>query len=177
MIQMRELTFKGFLSKYVKELSDSGTLNISALCKEAVSYNHRLRAPLLLYAAVHQKTALLRSSLKEPGCGGELTVWLDLLESSDPVELLKKGLLPDEFQKVWTSFIARHDIPENETGLKSAMRQKIIQMQRSKNCSNYRLYKDLQLNPGNINSWLKNGDNTKVSYRTAARIVSYLSQY
>ena len=30
---------------------------------------------------------------------------------------------------------------------------------------------------GNINSWLKNGDGSKVSYQTASRIITYVMQY
>ena len=47
---MRELTFVGFLSRYVRELSMSGTNSISKLASEAATDNYRLREPLLLYA-------------------------------------------------------------------------------------------------------------------------------
>ncbi len=57
------------------------------------------------------------------------------------------------------------------------MRKKILSIQKEKNCSNYRVYTDLHLNPGNINSWLKNGDSTKVSYQTAEKIMNYVLQY
>lgn len=50
-------------------------------------------------------------------------------------------------------------------------------LQKKKNCSNYRLYKDLKLNPGNVNSWLKHGDGSKVSYQTAQQIITYVMQY
>ena len=174
---MRELTFKGFLAKYVKELSNAGKVDLNTLTSEALNGNYRLRAPLLLYAVKHGKAALLRSSLQKVGYQGELLTMLGTLEGLNLEESLAAGSLPDEYQKVWTSFNVRHDKPKNDEDLKAAMRNKIIQLQKAKNCSNYRLYKDLSLNPGNINSWLKNGDGTKVSYQTAQRIITYVMQY
>ena len=56
---MRELTFVGFLSRYVRELSMSGTNSISKLAREAATNNYRLREPLLLYALSTDNSALL----------------------------------------------------------------------------------------------------------------------
>lgn len=173
---MRKLTFKGFLTQYVKELSYAGTLDLSVLAGEAARDNFRLRAPLLLYAVKAGKGDLLRSKLlKQEGANGLLII-LSALEEADVDALLESGSLPKDYLKVWNSFKVRRDMPANEERLKKAMREKIIRLQKEKNCSNYRVYKDLNLNPGNINSWLKNGDGSKVSYQTASRIISYLTQ-
>ena len=102
---------------------------------------------------------------------------LTRLEGSDVEGLLEGGKLPEEYLKVWNFFKTRRNRPKNEDALKAAMREKIIRLQKDKNCSNYRLYKDLKLNPGNINCWLKNGDGSKVSYQTAQRIITYVMQY
>ena len=75
-------------------------------------------------------------------------------------ERLKNGLAPDEYTKAWNSFLAARDAPKRDNDLKGAMRKKILSIQKEKHCSNYRVYTDLHLNPGNINSWLKNGDCT-----------------
>lgn len=174
---MRKLTFKGFLASYVKELSCAGTVNLRTLAGEAASTNFRLRAPLLLYAVVHGKTALLRKHLMENDCADELLQMLELLDASDVVDLLEQGKLPEAYLKIWNSFLVRQNRPQNDDALKAAMREKILQLQKAKGCSNYRLYRDLKLNPGNINSWLKNGDSSKVSYQTAQRIITYMIQY
>ena len=174
---MRNLTFKGLLEKYIKGLSYAGTVDIRKLTSEVMSGNYRLRAPLLLYAVTHGKTDLLKSCLlKEEAPEGLLTM-LTHLEGSNLEELLEDGTLPEEYRKVWNSFKVRKNQPETEDALKAAMRNKILHLQKTKNCSNYRLYKDLNLNPGNINSWLKNGDGSKVSYHTAERIITYVMQY
>ena len=64
---MRELTFKGFLSQYVKELSYTGTVDLNTLTSEALNGNYRLRAPLLLYAVMNEKSNLLKSHLNSAG--------------------------------------------------------------------------------------------------------------
>ena len=60
---MRELTFVGFLSRYVRDLSMSGTNSISKLAREADKANARLREPLLLYALFSDNSALLQKSI------------------------------------------------------------------------------------------------------------------
>ncbi len=174
---MRKLTFKGFLASYVKELSHSGTVDVSTLAKEATKDNFRLCAPLVLYAVVHGKSGLLRRELTSNGCKDEPLQTLEILDRSGVEMMLEQGDLPEEYLKVWNSFKVRRDRPQNNEVLKAAMREKIIQLQKDKNCSNYRLYKDLRLNPGNVNSWLKHGDGSKVSYQTAQQIITYVMQY
>ena len=173
---MRKLTFKGFLAQYVKNLSYARTVDLELLAGELNSGNGRLAAPLLLYAVMHGKTALLRSALAEKGCSEDMINMLHLLEKSNVEELLESGNLPEEYLKVWNSFKAKRDQPKNDNALKDAMREKTLQLLKEKDCSNYRVYKDLNLNPGNINSWLKNGDSTKVSYHTAKQVMDYVLQ-
>ena len=174
---MRELTFKGFLAGYVKGLSCSGTVDLAALTAEAADNNHRLRAPLLLYAVTHGKADILRSNLKKHSCPDDLPDMLSLLEHTEIEKALEAGTLPEEYCKIWNSFKVKHGEPEAEEQLKAKMREKILSLQADKGCSNYRLYKDPALNPGNINSWLKNGDNRKVSYSTAQKIINYVMNY
>lgn len=174
---MRTLTFKGFLAAYVKELSYARTLNLSTLAKEAAGNNPRLRAPLLLYALTHGKSGLLRKKLEEIGGADAFLQTLSQLEGQDLESLLAQGELSEEYRKLWHSYTVRRDRPKNDEALKASMRRKIIQLQKEKKCSNYRLYTDLKLNPGNINSWLKNGEGSKVSYQTAQQIVTYVTRY
>ena len=62
---MRELTFLGFLTEYVRSLSKAGTASVFALAKKASSDNPRLREPLLLYTlASGKKDILLRAAKK-----------------------------------------------------------------------------------------------------------------
>ena len=160
-----------------KELSYAGTIDLSVLAGEATRDNLRLRAPLLLYATKWGKVQLLKTHLLKLDGAEELLNMLSFLEQRNVEVALANNELPEEYLKVWNSYKVRRDKPKNEDELIEAMRKKIIQLQQAKKCSNYRLYTDLKLNPGNINSWLKNGDSSKLSYRTASKIITYVMQY
>lgn len=72
--------------------------------------------------------------------------------------------LPSAYHKVWRSYIAQKNRKDTGARTKELMRQRILAMQADKGVSNYRIYKELDLNPGNINDWLKNGAGEKVSF-------------
>ena len=57
---------------------------------------------------------------------------------------------------------------------KDLMRDKIIKLQAKYQMTNYRIYTELKLNPGNMNAWLKQGEHGKVSLDTARRTLHYL---
>ena len=174
---MRKLTFKGFLSQYVKKLSYTNTMNLKRLAEEAATSNYRLRAPLVLYSLATGKDRQLLSFLQSNHSTIDAQNALLDLSRGSLEERLEGGFAPDEYTKVWSSFLVARDAPKRDDNLKIAMRKKILSIQKEKNCSNYRVYTDLHLNPGNINSWLKNGDSTKVSYQTAEKIMNYVLQY
>ncbi|WP_308564437.1 hypothetical protein [uncultured Faecalibacterium sp.] len=43
--------------------------------------------------------------------------------------------------------------------------------------TNYRIYTDLRLNPGNVNAWLKHNDSSKMSLDCARQIYKYAKSY
>ncbi len=174
---MRELTFPGFLKRYVRELSLSGTTSLFALAGEAAGENPRLREPLFLYALFSEKEDLLLRAVKDTPLKAPYAMLLQendkgslrkALESSDPA-------LPAEYHKVWRSYLSLRDRKKSEDATKDLMRDRILAMQKAQGVSNYRLYTDLELNPGNINAWLKHGKSEKVSLATARRAMEYLS--
>ena len=55
---MRQLSFKGFLSAYLRELSGQESLSISKLALMAKEEMPRLREPLFLYAAICMTSTL-----------------------------------------------------------------------------------------------------------------------
>ena len=52
----------------------------------------------------------------------------------------------------------------------------VIDLQKKK-LTNYRLYTDLKLNPGNVNAWLKHNDSSKMSLDCARQIYKYAKNY
>lgn len=168
---MRQLTFPGFIRSYVRSLSLCDSTNIRKLAAEAASDNPRLREPLLLYADSVRKTELLRSAHEELAA-----YYGPLLDRQDLAELLSRGELPAEYAKVWTTFLSLRDRPEADAQTKEWMRRKLLRIASEKGISNYRMYTDLHLNPGNVNAWLKHGADEKVSLDTARRILEYVSK-
>lgn len=57
------------------------------------------------------------------------------------------------------------------------MYNKISEVKQAKCVSNYRIYKELNLNPGNVNAFLKNEDTSKVSVDTARKILAFVNDY
>ena len=54
---------------------------------------------------------------------------------------------------------------------------KISEVKEAKSVSNYRIYKEMNLNPGNVNAFLKNEDTSKVSLDTARKILAFVNEY
>ena len=165
---MRALTFKGFLTQYVKELSQTNTLNLKTLAREAEDGNYRLAAPLVLYALVTEKKDSLHRSLGSSVTADEMRRDLQAFSGADVEQMLSSGKAPRDYAKVWESFLVAKKAPERDKALKEAIRKKVLQTMQASNCTNYRIYTDLKLNPGNVSS--------KVSYKNAERIMNYVMQ-
>ena len=173
---MRELTFKGFLKQYVKSLSYSGTNGLYKLAAEAASGNPRLREPLLLYALFSGKETVLMQATKDMGLQIEYS---GLLRQYD-IERMKRALcendslLPERYRRVYRSYMSIVNKRNNDKQVKLLMRNRIIKLQQEKKISTYRIYTDLKLNHGNINTYIKNGNCTKISLDTARSVLAYL---
>jgi len=173
---MRQLTFKGFLKRYLKILSGHNGINLRLLLVHAESTNVRLREPLFLYMmAVGKKQQFLEFAYGKEVFSELINVanaydWQSLnhaLESND-------ANLPIQLQKVHDSYRVKRDWKEGENHSKFLMWNRITALKKEKGISNYRIYKDLELNPGNINAYLKHGDPSKLSLATARRTLEYL---
>ena len=57
------------------------------------------------------------------------------------------------------------------------MYKRISEVKQAKCVTNYRIYKELNLNPGNVNAFLKNEDTSKVSVDTARKILAFVNNY
>ena len=172
---MRELTFKGFLGQYVYAMSDNKTNDIKLLADEALT-NHRLVEPLVLYAVATNKQRRLRRVAKDPHlvrASLELPddmSWenvLSLLENND------ESALRYEYHKAYRSYLYRRNIQKSQNHTKMLILNKTKRFQSESGITNYRVYTDLALNPGNVNAYFR-GDVSKVSLGTAERILQYM---
>ena len=173
---MRELTFRGFLTQYVKHLSVQETTSLYKLAKEASSTNPRLKEPLFLYALFSQKKDGLLQATKTAPLHEEYHRLMTLYTAEQMTELLEQEspLIAVEYHKVWRSFKSRKNKWKADDHTKELMRQKVKYLQEKTGITNYRIYTDLQLNPGNLNAWLKHGFHDRVSLETARKTLQYV---
>ncbi|MBQ5328334.1 MAG: transcriptional regulator [Oscillospiraceae bacterium] len=172
---MRELTFLGFLTEYVRSLSKAGTASVFALAKEASSDNPRLREPLFLYALASGKKDILLRAAKKFALEEFYAPALAAIGDNSIKTVLEENCLPQEYLKVWRSYLAKKNTFRTNDVTKELMRNKILRLQKERNVTNYRIYTDLKMNPGNLNAWLKHGDNSKISLDSARSCLMYLS--
>lgn len=176
---MRDLTFRGFLTQYVKQLSVEKTNSLYKLAVEASSNNPRLREPLFLYAVYTQKEKVLLQATKEPALHAEYDHMVSLYTADRLLELFQQtsSLLPAEYHKVWRSYQSCKNRGQADEHTKELMRQKVKRLQEKNGVTTYRIYTDLKLNPGNLNAWLKHGNGNKVSLETARRTLRYVESH
>lgn len=174
---MRELTFKGFLTCYVRQLSKTDTNSLYKLVAEAATDNPRLREPLFLYALYSEKLSVLLQATKNAALRATYDEMAQYTAQQMTV-LLENGssTLSNEYHKVWRSYLSQKNRGQADDHTKELMRQKVKRLQVKHGVSNYRIYTDLQLNPGNLNAWLKHGHSDKVSLETARRTLRYVEQ-
>ena len=175
---MRKLTFEGFLKQYVAELSGVQTAGIHKLVA-CLNENPRLKEPLFLYALAFDKVDLLLRYTVTSAVVAEyeqlsnrysLAQMLVLLENQSPE-------LTEGYLKVWRSYCSVRDTSLADNDTKALIHHRVLELQRKKKLTNYRLYTDLKLNPGNVNAWLKHNDSSKMSLDCAHQIYKYAKSY
>ena len=85
--------------------------------------------------------------------------------------------LPEGYLKVWRSYCSVRDAALADNDTKELIHRRVLELQQKKKLTNYRLYKDLKLNPGNVNAWLKHNDSSKMSLDCARQIYKYAKSY
>jgi hypothetical protein len=171
---MRELTFKGFLKRYVKELSHQHTNNIYKLVKETANENPRLYEPLILYANLNSKNnELLMAVSNEPNF--DKRKLQDYMQYTSQFQNIENISL--EYKKVHNSYLYYKNKLINENHTKELMYNKIMKLKSEKNITNYKIYHNLSINSGNFNTFIKNKQLSKCSIKTLRIVIDYLENY
>ena len=169
---MRQLTWKGFLASYVKDLSCADTCSINKLVKE-LDQNPRIKEPLILYGIA---TGIPKGiPQRYPEFYEEYVYISNLFKDNSPTEFSAKKL-PIKYYKVFTSYEYHQNRVKRDHHTKLLMWRKITEIKKQKGISNYRIYTDLKINPGNVNCFLKNGNVEKLGIDTARRILEYVKK-
>ena len=166
---MRKLTMLGFLSQYVRELAEADTLNVQKLYSIVQSGNYRLKEPLFLYCYYNKKADILTRYLNASDME-EFLVMVKVVESGNFTSLLPN------YVKVFNAYEYQYNKHDNETRIKMLMVKKITRLQTEKGVSNYRVYTDLRINPGNYDSFVKGRNYSKLSLNKSREILNYLER-
>lgn len=161
---MRKITFNSFVERYLIDVSGTRTLSIHKLylmCRD----NCRIVDPLCLYCVLNKKTDIFFKYFSDEK--------YDIFKSLTKDNFLDKRYSDYSFQKIYQSYLRKVNISQYDNEIKTKIRKNIIDMMKEKKITNYRIYKDLELNPGNVNDFLTNNNSKKVSLSLVKRIYNY----
>lgn len=169
------LTFKGFLKLYCAELSQEKTSSLAKLGKHAANEAPRVAEPLFLLALSEGKTPYLLSLCKSTWMEKEFNTLARSSEKfgEDAEAFAQSPYAPDRYRKVFEAYNAKLHSADAERRISFLLRNKILAELEKSGRSIYQLCKDLGLNKGNVYAYLNKGDSSKVSKKTAYRMLEY----
>lgn len=168
------LTFKGFLKLYCRELTNGRSLSYRKLVALAESDTPRVAEAMWLLAWMEKKTDYLLGLARGTWMEREYSTLAERFGRDVNVEaLLRSEQLPRRYQNVWRAFCARRNSVVVDRRVNALMRDKTMQALKSHGETCYAVCKRLGLNKGNVYAYLQGGDDSKVSRATARRIYEY----
>jgi len=164
---MRTLTLKGFLRRYLKELSATSNLRLSHLVADLLAGNARLAEPLFWYATMNGDDDRLQSLLRGSGWERDYFRFREAFRDHphDP------SVLGVRYAKLYKSYLSVRDRRESEKRLKELMRKRLLKAVQSGDITMYRLCRTLDLNEGNLFAFLKQGNLNAMSLEKARAMV------
>lgn len=171
---VRRPNFEPWSRRYLLHLSGLSRFDFPRLCVMACHSEGRLREPLLLYALQSDRFPELMAMTDDSELRGEYEHAADSLGELAPQDYaLEHGYDPstgDRYRKVLNSFYADWHRPETLARSKSIRRDACLRAKRERGVPVAPICRELGLNVGNVNAWLKNGDMSKVSLENATRL-------
>lgn len=160
--KMNKLTIIGYLKMYFSEELGVNTLSIRKL-SEICKTNPDMKEYVALFAVLTGREYL---------CAGNMDLFKECMKIQES-ENIKK--ISPKYKLIYKDYeTCANANPDEE--FKKKIRNRIIEIQADKKISNYRIYTDLSMNPGNVNSFLKNGDCRKLSLDAVRRIWKYVER-
>ncbi|OUP79504.1 hypothetical protein B5F08_04695 [Anaeromassilibacillus sp. An172] len=172
---MRRLTFKSYLMSQCRVFSDKDSTSLYTFSKLSAD-NARLKDALSLYLALYTPEKLenrLKSKFDYLNRSCEKLVGIN----EENIDVFLQDKNKSEFRTIYDNFLYAQNYQEKENNIKTLMYNKILYLKEEKHITNYCIYKKLNLNPGNTNTFLKNGDVRKVSLDTVRKILAFVNEY
>lgn len=166
------LTFKGFLRGYCRELTGLQTDNLKKLLSAVLNDAPAASEAVMVFAAAQGKAMYLSRLAEGTPYGDSYAKVADGIGNSLSLEAFLAGdEAPERYRKVWLAYCARKDAAKTDRRVIALMRDKTLAAMRRTSRTAYGICKELGLNRGNVYAYLNGGDVTKVSRETARRIM------
>ena len=162
------LTFKGFLRSYCRELTGLHTDSLKKLLAAVLGEAPAAAEALMCFAAAQDKAGYLAGLARGTRLESDYEHIAGILGKVDDLEDCLAGEdVPDRYRKVWRAFRSRKEAVNADRRVKSLMRERTLEAMKDSHVTIYSLCKQLGLNRGNVYAYLNAGDVTKVSRATA----------
>lgn len=175
---MKPQKFINFLARYAKSMTSKSSLSLNHAEEEALT-NERFLSLFTLYLLFDRPKA---STLERARYGYPVLweryqqVWTTYskLNLEDLDEEVKQLDVFDELRKTYTSY--QRLVLQMKNQEKMRLTRAIKNHLKEKKITVYRIYKDLHLNPGNVNDFFKNDHYEKLSLQSLQKIFSYVQE-
>lgn len=168
------LTFKGFLRGYCRELTGLETDSLRKLIAAVNSSCPAAAEAVMVFAAIQGKATYAATLARGMWMGDSYERFAADVALFPSVEhYLRSDQVSDRFAKVWLAYQARKQAIVVDRRAISLMRTKTLEALSQTNATIYSLCRDLRLNRGNVYAYLNKGDVSKVSRNTARTIMEY----
>ncbi len=168
------LTFKGFLKGYCRELTGLETNSLRRLIRSAETDSPSAAEAVYLLALAQDKGDYALELARETWMADSYAKANELHQTSNSWdEFFKLEDLPHRYLNVWRSYLAVKSRAATNRRVSGLMREKTLAALEQSGTTCYSLCKQLGLNKGNVYAYLHGGDNSKVSRETARSIMEY----
>ena len=173
------LTFKGFLRIYCRELTGLNTDSLRKLYAAVNSTAPAAAEAVMVFAAVQGKEQYLANISRgtyfyEQYCtmANKLQKYKD--KDMDIEQYLASKDAPARYKKVLDAYYGYKFSINADRRIIALMRDKILAALTASKTTIYSICKALDLNKGNVYAYLRKGNTSKVSKQTARRIMAYV---
>lgn len=167
-------TFAGFLKGYCRELSGQESLSFRKLVQLAQTEAPRVAEPMFMLALCQGKEGYLVNLAQGTWLEAQYKELVAMREHGETVEAFaSRSDLPSRYANVWNAYRGKKEAAQKDRRLNGLMRAKTLEALRASGVTCYALCKQLGLNKGNVYAYLNGGDSSKVSYKTAQRIMNH----
>lgn len=166
------LTFKGFLRAYCRELTGVESDSLRRLFAAVATDSPAAAEAVMVFAAQQGKAGYLARLAQGSWAESSYRDFAGALASCENLaSYLQSDTAPQRYRKVWQAWEAQRDAIATDRRVISMMRERTQAALAQASTTPYAICQQLGLNKGNFYAYLNGGDVTKVSRATARRIM------